>query len=346
MSDIPIVLCPGTAADLLETRRADLMSISLRRAPTGAVLALVLGIAVHLIAAWVHREPVAHPYLRAKVGALTIVKTPSLIFAGDSTFMRGVLPSVVAEHMDLPANRVMNMAAPSCDTTAVLAAHREFSHRFAPSRTLVLDVASFGANDAATGLVGPELLSTLPFRDRLKVTTPRRALTSFFIPEEALWNGLIILNEKVPPEYAPVRQGIRENMSGWSPQDLSTNIDVCRRLWYPDLRYDGVRWARMQQDVRTFARLEHRLILVIMPFHPAYVRALEGTPPAFAERKFRERIHDLCRELNVPCLDYDENWCAGSDPNPLFVDVVHLSPGGARQFSTRLARDLRALGIH
>lgn len=104
---------------------------------------------------------------------------------------------------------------------------------------------------------------------------------------------------------------------------------------------DGYRWRCLEEDIEFLSR-RLRLTVVIMPYHPAFVSAIAGSPAGQAEARFREAVTRLCGRLGVPCLNYDAA-ALRDDPDYAFHDLMHLNRRGAIAFSEALAVDLARL---
>lgn len=316
------------------------------RWPGGALVAVALAILVHITAHSIYPEPVARHGLREKTRALTRDHRPSLVVAGDSAFQCAVLPGLLANGLGLPAEQVINMAESACDTPAFVAAYREFHGRFTPEHTVVLNISSFAANDTARKLIGPELLWDLNLHDQIQLAGPARAAASFLSGEQALWRRFLGMFGTTPTGYPSSRFGSRfpgDHFGMWPPHVRQTEMARYQELWYPGLKFDGVRRQRLERDLRWLRARRMNLVLVLMPFHPAYEAALDRTPAGTAERQFRHSVRSLCRQLGVPCLVYDSSWHGDADPDPLFRDPMHLTRAGAELFTARLALDLQPL---
>jgi len=315
--------------------------------PAGALLAILLLVAIHLAATAVYTEPVARCGLREKTRILTRDCRPSVVVAGDSAFQCGVLPELLAERLGRPKCDVINIAESACDTPAFLAAYREFAHRLAPSHIVVLNVSSFAANDGAAGLVGEEFLWSLGLRQRLNVTDAGRAIASCFLPEQALWDRLLKLRSGVPAGYPLNGFGARhpgDDVSRWSTPERQRDVNKYARLWYGGLKMNGLRRQRLHDDLRALVADGVHLVVVLMPFHPFYEKAIQGTPAADAESGFRADVRALCRQMGITCLSYRADCLGTPRVDPLFRDMLHFTQQGAVTFTTVLADDLRALG--
>jgi lysophospholipase L1-like esterase len=133
------------------------------------------------------------------------------------------------------------------------------------------------------------------------------------------------------------------NVGTWSPAYLQARVQALAQWWYADPKLDGIRWNRLVGDLETLNRTGARLIVVLMPAHPAFMVGAHNTTAGRAECTFRMRVRGVCERLGVPCLDYGSDCLKPCNPDLLFHDLIHLNRDGAPAFSEVLARDLAPL---
>lgn len=316
--------------------------------PRGPIVALCFGILVHAGAAVLCPEPVARVDLREKIRALTTGQRPSLIVAGDSRMECGVIPAQLAESLGLDSRTAVNLSETACDPSAFMAGFREFAPRFAPEPTIVLGISFFAVNDGATDILGDELLWSMDFVDRYRWVGLSRAVCTAFLPEKAVWQNLMRYWPSGTGDYPEA--GFESvpghaNVTGWSAEHRRARAEALRKWWYSDLRTQGIRRQRLGRDLRRLTESGARLVVVLMPCHPAFLAHIAGTASGEADQAFQADVRTLCGQLGITCLEYDATCLGTGDPDRLFHDLVHLNRDGARAFTAALARDLAARGI-
>jgi hypothetical protein len=319
------------------------------RLPAGALWACVLIGLVHLLVAkWIVPYPVAREALRDKIVALTEGGRPALLIAGDSRAERHVIPDVVAAKVGTAPAAVANIAASACESSAVLAAYREFTNRFAPAPVMVISISLFSVNDRANSYpsLNNEVLWSLGLTDRVRLGGIREAVQATFLPERELYRRLLgrALHEHVT---AVPGRGYLE-VSASSCLDTSTGIAAnalayIDRVWFNSAVVDGVRWRLLQTDLQTLLDLGVQVVVLDVPEHPALARAFAGTPLAEPHAQFHGNLVTLCRQMGVPLLRYPTDWYGAQNPDLLYYDPMHLNRRGAELLSERIGVDLAAL---
>lgn len=325
--------------------RSSISSFEARRLPWGAIAAVgILGV-VHLAAVLVCREPVARPVLRSKFRQLTQAD-PRVVLIGDSRMKSGVQPALIERSLGLPSSSVVNLAESACDSPAITAAWKEFAPRLGHASLIVLNVSFFAVNDNATDILGDELLWDMSWADRLSTLATTRAVASVFLPEKMLWQRFISLGSWAQSEY---RLGgfdsspATENVQSWSADQRRQRIEALRQWWYTDPKIDGVRWQSLAGTLELLSKSKHELVVLLMPEHPIFVEAIKGTAAGIADQEFRSRVHALCEQRGLRCLDYDAGCLRPGESDLLFSDLVHLNRHGAEAFTPVLAGDLMRL---
>ncbi len=328
------------------SRRGSRVRAVLRRVPSGAVWAVVLVSLVHLAGPWCLDQPVAREALRRKAKALTARASPSLVLAGDSRARAGLIPSVFAGELGLPASQVVNISETACDSSAVLFAYREFSSRFAERPVLLLGVSVFSVNDGADQLIGDELLWGLSLWERSQLVSPGRVIASCFLPEKAVWNTCT--SWLIRPAEAPVVDGgycrmhRQANIAKWSPQARRGAVQTLSTQWYDQPCVNGVRWGKLDRDLQAFVDAGMYLVVVDPPHHPA-VEAYADPQVLQADRQFREQLAQLASRLRIPLLSCPPDWYGRANPDLLFYDLVHLNGAGAELYSRLIASRVTTL---
>ncbi|MBI4718985.1 MAG: hypothetical protein HY763_14355 [Planctomycetes bacterium] len=311
-------------------------------------MALALVAAVHgLLSAWAFPCPLAREPLRRKVLALTEHGRPGLIIAGDSRAQTGVIPRVVGDGLGLPPGTAVNVALHACESSATLAAYREFATRFAPKPIVVLVVSPFSVNDAVddAAFLGDETLWSVGIVERFRLAPPRRALEACFLPERTLWRRWWRSVAERATRNA-VDGGYLELSSGpapaAAPETLGRQVEELERHWYAEGPQDGVRGALLERDLRGLLETGAQVVLFDPPLHPAFETAMAGTRATAEQERFVGRLVEVSRSLNIPLcrVELDE---LGDDPASLFHDLTHLNGRGATRLSERLAERLKEL---
>lgn len=316
--------------------------------PRGLLVAVACGVLVHLGASILCPEPVARVDLREKMRALTTDRRPALVVAGDSRMESGVIPGQLAESLGLDHRTAVNLAETACEPAAFMAGFREFGPRFAPQPTIVLNVSFFAVNDGATDILGDEALGSMGFIERCRWVGLSRAVCTSFLPEKAMWQSLMRFwpsgNGDYPEAGFESVPG-HANLAGWSPATRRVRAEALRKWWYSNLKLRGIRWQQLGRDIESLAGQNVRLVVVLMPYHPAFLDHIANTPAGQADREFRTDLRALCGRLGIPYREYDAACLGVDNPDHLFHDFLHFNRDGAKLFTGVLARDLASLGI-
>ncbi|HRX84650.1 MAG TPA: hypothetical protein P5572_06475 [Phycisphaerae bacterium] len=329
------------------------------RRPYGALVALCVVIITHLIVSLaIYPEPMPRRDLRRKLAALTGRAPAQLIVAGDSRAECGILPATLAGQVGIPANRAINMGSPACDLPGVLAGYRAFANRFDPHPILIVSVSLVEFNDrAAHRLIGDETLWSLGPLERLRLATPKRALTSLFLPERELLSRMLVepflLDTHKPMVVS--EQGYRGQRTRrrYPPQLLEHDVNYLNESWFNDPQFQGVRWRLFRQSVQALRDAGAQVVLLDSPEHPQLVQAMRGTPMETQDEQFHKQLAQYCRDNHVPLLRYTaESLCAdaacAADPGSSFVSLVHVNRTGAERLTARVGEavsNLIATGV-
>ena len=324
------------------------MAAALRRLPVGALGACLLVGLIHVVVSgWVVPHPVARESLRRKVIALTEHDRPSLLIAGDSRAERTLMPEVIAAHVGMPPSSVVNIAFRSCDSSATLAAYREFSGRFATAPIMLISVSLFSVNDTANThpYIRDEILWAIGLVDRMRLVSMKEAVKTSFLAERELLYQYLVGRPRVPcsdpvPErgfLGKTEVGCVNTTSEWFERTRSTV------LVYPTPVIDGIRWRQLEADLQSLIQAGAQVVVLDAPEHPAFLQAIAGTAMGAATAAFHRQLGDLCERMRVPILRYGPDWLGARDPDTLFWDALHLNCQGAAVFSEMVGPDLNAL---
>ena len=316
------------------------------RLPRGALAACLFVALVHLVVSiWVFPRPVAHESLRRKIMVLTEHERPALLIAGDSRAESQVIPEVVAVGTGMSSGEVVNIAERSCEPSAVLAAYAEFADRFAPAPLMLLSVSIFSVNDGANDprCLHDELLWSLGLRDRLRLVPLKRVVQAAFLAERecaqriaAWYHGRrpLTLSQR---GFVSVAEDQRLDPAS---EHMQRGLAYLKRYWYCAAALQGIRRRQLEADLRQLLHAGVQVVILDSPEHPAFARAIAGTEMGAANAAFHRQLAELCAELDIPILRYDDTWLAGRDPDALYCDPMHLNRRGAALLSERIAQDL------
>ncbi|MBU0716853.1 MAG: hypothetical protein KJ749_01275 [Planctomycetes bacterium] len=317
-------------------------------APIGALFAVFFATFVHLAIVWfIVPYPIAREPLRRKVASLTQSAKPWLIVAGDSRAQVHVRPDVLAAKLYWPAETVVNVGIPVCESSGVLAAYREFADRFASNPIMLLSVSPYSVNDGVTDerFLGDEVLGSVSLTERLRLAPVKRALLGTFLPEKAWWR---LLTED-PDERAALPAangflgGLADTSADLAPDELARQVDELRRCWFGRPHLAGIRWRLLESDLRTLLDMGVQLVVLDSPVHPAVQKALADTEAAEAFRQFAAQLAELCARWEVPLLRYTPQDFADCTVDEIFFNVTHLNVNGATVLSQRIGTDLGRL---
>ena len=316
----------------------------IRRAPAGALIALACVAGIHLLVSRVLvPRPVARDFVRHKVMALTATGRARVVIAGDSRAERHIVPDVIAGQLGLPTADVINIARPACESSGVLAIHREFADRFCPSPIMLISVSMFSVNDRENEDVylNDAVLWSVGPVDRFRLVRPQRALLATFLPERALYRQ--IRDRLRPPRDSVPERGFR----GFYAEPPREVFEGLARYWAlhrdDPAEIAGVRWRQFRRDLESLEAAGVQFVLLDSPEWPRFLRMVAGCRQGEVKAEFSRRLADLCREMDVPLLSYDTTCFDVADPGCYFRDSMHLNAAGARVFSEIVGRDLQRL---
>lgn len=315
-----------------------------RRLPMGMIIACFLITLFHTVATCIiFPEPIARETLRQKVIALTADCRPSMLIAGDSRAETQIIPAVVAFELNLPIEEVANIAVPACESTAVLAAYREFKSRFRQKPVLLLSVSIWSVNDTSY-FKNDDALWAFSMADRLRLVSPGRALTLAFSSERLVLQGAWqwLTGGEPMPTFSDQGYVRKEGRISEEP-NFRQRADTVLNGWYSRPEVKGLRWQRFRTDLQSFLEEGVQLVIIDPPTYPGFLELIKNTEAGQAEAQFHQQLKRLCRELGVPLLQYQENILADQNSDYLFRDLVHLNDDGARILSKRAAEDVRNL---
>lgn len=349
---LPAAVCGGSRRSPLAGAIAAMARVT-RRLPMGAVSAVAIMVAFHVIVAtWVYPRPAARMDLYRKTAILTDRFRPSVVVAGDSRAESGIVPKLVAPLLGLSDDRVINIAVGAGDTASAAAAARKFAGRFASSPIMVLGVSISKVNDNAPNWKSDELLWSLGFADRVRLVSWRRAVASCVLPEKTLYHRLtgwprpskFTTSQGIFPTYASVdERGYHRNPT--LPARLLDN--TCRshhRIWYRDADIDGIRWRQLEADVHELLASGVQAVLLHPPLHPAFEACIESDPVSAAvTARYHRKLDALCHRAGIPLLRYGNEILVGADPGVYYDDPLHLNRRGAEILSLHVGRDLAGL---
>lgn len=346
------------------------------RAPKAALLSVPLAGAIHLaMVLLAGPHPVPQRMLRQKAATVLRQRQPSVVALGDSRATYQICPEAVEAVMRENKFDLVNLSIENGDSSAALAVYRAFAHRFAPRPLVLLSVSFWSINDRHPSAGGSELLASLAFGDRWRLSGWKAAWSSVFTPERSLVDGWVSVFAGAPRDVVGERGFRRLDAAfdgGTSPARIEKEWLRIQRTWFLDPVIDGVRWRQTVKDIRSLHELGAQIVLIDAPFHPVLEQRLAGTPNGQLLRRFQENLDALAARLGIPVLRYTsadlerENARAGASlmtptldrdgsssqslegPCPsavalLFYDLLHLNERGAVVLSHRVGEDLQAL---
>ena len=234
------------------------------------------------------------------------------------------------------------------ESSAVLAAYREFFERFASKPIVVISVSISSVNDSVIlqGYLNDEVLWSVGPLDRLRLAPLKRALGCTFLPERELQRRLAACFRK-PRLPAVAQRGFvgltndhRVDSTPGAVQDCVSRID---RGWFNQPVIDGVRWRQLEADLLSLIRAGAQVVVLDAPEHPAFLQCIAGTGNGVANTRFHEQLRVLCQRNDIPILRYRTEWHGHRDPDALYHDLLHLNRRGALLLSERVGRDLAVL---
>ncbi len=336
--------------------RPENASLPLRRSscfrwPVGGAYAVAFILIAHAVVSLVLvPDPIADQPLRRKVLALTEGHRPRMIIAGDSRAQIHVRPDVLAESFGWPDSAVVNIGMPLCEVSAVLAAYREFSDRFATNPIMVVSISVFGVNDGARRehFIHDETIWSLTVVQRFRLLPPGRALLATFLPERGLLRRLVRGRHIDEDTFVPEFGFVGKSGGGavrFSHESVQRQMSDVQLGWFGEAQIDAIRWRRFVSDIEGLIDEGVQLVLLDSPVHPAFWEAISETPQFDVYRRYRENLRDVGQRLRIPVLQYGKTSLGDADPNAMFYDITHLSRLGATRLSDQLARDLRKLVV-
>lgn len=319
-----------------------------RRLPAGALLACFIVLLTHLgVSRLIVPHPIAREPLRRKVIALTEFDRPSLIAAGDSRAQVHIRPGIVAQELGWPEEQVINAGLFLSEPSAVLAAYREFAHRFPPAPIILISVSFYSVNDGITDAryINDEVLWSVGVLDRFRLVPPGRALMATFLPEKACWR---LLTDKAFDRARPVpHRGFlgkpASGSEGFSPEVVARQGIELKRCWFAKPRIQGIRWRQFQADLRSLRDGGVQVVILDSPVHPAFADSLADPALKEAHTRFHRQLAELCGQMKVPILQYTCDSFSGYHPDDLFFNLTHLNRRGATLLSEKVGRDLHGL---
>jgi hypothetical protein len=292
-------------------------------------------------------EPVANESLRQLTTEAVKTDQPRIMIAGDSRAQLGLDDHRLSERLGLRRGQVVNLSVPCGDSTMFLAAYREFGGRFAPKPIVLFGASFFSVNDGSSKTIMDELLWSLPLRERAKIVRPVEAISDVFLPEKFLWLRLTApVRERFPTRVAMYNPPIPAfmNMRNSAAAMLNPkNIKKIKETWFNRPNIDGVRWAKFVRNMRFLREEGVQLVVVDQPVHPRFLREIANTPVASIERRFHEKLANLCAELRVPLLHYEIADLGNADLDAIFMDLTHFNEAGAAVMTDLVAADLSRL---
>ncbi|UCE60912.1 MAG: hypothetical protein JSU63_04005 [Phycisphaerales bacterium] len=324
-------------------------AVSARRWPRGGIIACALVAVAHVaISTWVFPHPIAREELRRKVIAIPQGQRPSLIFAGDSRAWWHIDPAVVAENVDLPAGKVVNIAINSCESSGVLAAYREFSDRFAPAPIIVISISAYSINDGVTyrHCLNDEVLWSVGLLDRFRLASVKDAIQATFLPERELANRIARAYYETKA-FVPPEEGFWEIPAkgplDWTSDHTQERLSFIRDVWFENPSMTGIRWRQLEEDLQDLKQGGAQVVLLDSPEHPQLADRLEGTPSGTANAAFHRQLHDLGKRMQIPVLRGGPDWLGDRNADELYCDPVHMNRLGAELFSASIGTELRNL---
>lgn len=331
-----------------ETAPPPLRRSSRFRWPIGGAYAVAFILIAHAAVSLVLvPDPIADQPLRRKVLALTERHRPRMIIAGDSRAQVHVRPDVLAESFGWPESAIVNIGMPVCEVSAVLAAYREFSDRFAHNPIMLVSISVFSVNDGAGGnFIHDEMIWSLNPLERFLLLPPGRAFLATFLPERGLVRQLVrgrrIDEDTVVPEFGFVGKS-GGGAVRFSQEAVRRQMSGVQRGWFGDAQIDAIRWNRFETDLESLTEEGVQVVLLDSPVHPAFWEAIAGTPLLDVYRRFRKKVRDVGLRLHIPVLQYNSRGLGDADANAMFFNLTHLSRLGATWLSDQLGHDLQEL---
>jgi len=288
-------------------------------------------------------RPVARDFVRHKVMALTATGRARVVIAGDSRAERHIVPDVIAGQLGLPADDVINIARPACESSGVLAVYREFADRFCPSPIMLISVSMFSVNDRENEdmHLNDAVLWSVGLVDRFRLVRPQRALLATFLPERALYRQ--IRDRLRPPRGTVPERGFRGFYAKPSREVFEGWVSYWALHRDDPAEIAGVRWRQLRRDLESLKAAGVQFVLLDSPESPCFLDMVAGSRRGEVEAEFSRRLADLCREMDIPLLSYDTTCFDVADPGCYFRDSIHLNAAGARVFSEIVGRDLHRL---
>jgi hypothetical protein len=318
----------------------------LRAWPTGLLGAVAIIAGTHLAMWCVWPEPFANESLRQLAAEAVKTDQPRILIAGDSRTQLGLDDHHLSERLGLRRGQVVNLSVPCGDSTMFLAAYREFGGRFAPKPIVLFGASFFSVNDGSSKTIMDELLWSLPLQERVKIVRPAEAIADVFLPEKFLWLRLTgPVRERFPTRVAmynppiPASMNVRNSPAVLKPR----SIEKVKGTWFSRANIDGVRWSKFVQDARSLGDEGIQLVIVDQPCHPRFRREIANTPAAPIERRFHEKLANLCAELRIPLLHYEIADLGSADLDAIFMDLTHFNEAGAAVMTDLVAADLSRL---
>lgn len=251
-----------------------------------------------------------------------------VLVTGSSREYFGVDPA------ELPC-RAINLANTSQSLPIDSALVRAYLPRMKKLRVLVLPVSVFSLDYRLSD--SPEAWRLPLFQHAFGLAVPEEGPRSF-LESTLIWGygpaailGIAARGFRGPSDEADDR--------GWLPSAPAGEISVAagraRARFHMAMMHRSHRPANLDALVATIRAASGagaRVVLLVTPAMPTYVQAL----PSGLLKEFRETLRSISRRTGAITADYLE------DPRfstPDFLDNDHLSPVGAKRFSTMLGSE-------
>lgn len=328
----------------------DRLSSLAGRLPCGVLYAFLFIVLIHACFCWiVYPHPLAREDLRRKVVALTEHTRPALIIAGDSRVECAIDPIVLAGAMNLESSLVVNIAVGAGSSSMAVAAFREFGDRFSPNPIVVVSISPHNVSSRGElhERYNAEYYWSIGLVSRFRELSVKDAVRATFAPERRLLAQLDQHFHGPEPDAPFNASGYRAldgppvEQPGHGYAETIARLDRWRCFTVGD--EESTPWRQLREDFEELRTLGAQVVVLDAPDHPGFLARLSGTPQGANYARFRATLARVCRDSNIPFLQYTVADIGAVDPDRLFWDGVHLNAIGAEMLSKRVAVDIEQL---
>ena len=262
-------------------------------------------------------------------------RSPVLIFAGDSRAHRQLSPLVAAPLLDLPTDKVANIAVTGGNITDLSEVMRRNPNKFKEANVLIsLSVLCLNDGVLDNTSVTDSVLSKMSLWEQIY----------YFLPEH--FSTFSRYYKNIIKGGRKRKEADREH-NGYLPIDRVFSFDDnwtegINNYWFQNWNVRGFKYRIMRNELKTVKELAGAVYVYAGPYAPSVLDDIARSKADVLSKKqeFDQTMKQICSELGIPFISYFGDRTFSDEQ---FYDGVHLNANATSAFTPKIIRDFGLL---